>query len=1057
MSIAFVSLLAVAAFPADADASLSLQRIGALVNANLDIDGKDDQRVDAGIAILDTGVDLENPHLNVIEAVDCTEASAENEYACDESPGAGADDAADGHWHGTTTALAVAGIDDGSGFLGVAPGARIYGVDEVVNTADLREKVQAEYEECLKVGGKEVECAEQTVHHWDLSAQIAATKWVTAHADEIDVAVGGPGRTCTIELVPGWYSVCSDEEQVDEYHAAVKEMVDAGVVFVTVSTPARSDVSAGIGGSSPEDAIITSVVAEGDGLPGGKYESNPCPNPFNPFEFEDEDDTRWSLSGWGEGVAIAAPACAFSGAIPQVAGAAALLASADHPESREDVEAIREALIDAGDTGEIAKGGWHDNSPDGIKEPLLDVSDEELFDPVMLPGCNVAAAPEVESDVDGDGHADLVTMHPDGSVTVHGGGEGGAGLQFASGVDSRDEQGSLTPALYSGSGDYAVDVADVSGDGCADLVTLNSNGDAIVYPGRPDRSFGFPIPSLEGTLDPALLKTGGHEPIAAADVTGDGYADLVSYDDQSDHLTVYPGSAAGTFEAGETTAETVYSALHTASGEYFLDAADVTGDGKADLVSMTTWKDLYTRAGKADGTFAAAVSSQWGNVDPALDNGSGREPFGVADVTGDGKADLVLGQSGSVYVYPAQSGVDLGRFGTPKASGGTTPSTTFGTSPGFEFPGILDIDGNGNADVVLAHTAGQVYVAGGQGDGSFKTSASVSFTAGFLKSTQHFQNQNADGSELVIEKPALRRRGCAANGCLTPTPTNPASGFGAAGRNSGYSIYPAEPDGDVLQRFWTAGTGWSGWGWHDSPPRGQATSESAAVSPTSSSDYIFVTGADQALWEKHWTDAAGRWSDWSSLGGALATDPGPAAVSLQSGTMDVFARTASDKSVIRKSWTSGSGWGSWVTVSGTSATTGIGATSRSGVLNLFMRDARGDITQRWWTPSSGWSSLGSHGSPPAGAATSAPAAASLSGSVHLFARGSDQALWEKVWVDSASRWSEWTSLGGVLRSGPAATSPTSGEVHVFARFANDSYFRKRWSEAEGWSGWEPVY
>jgi hypothetical protein len=123
-----------------------------------------------------------------------------------------------------------------------------------------------------------------------------------------------------------------------------------------------------------------------------------------------------------------------------------------------------------------------------------------------------------------------------------------------------------------------------------------------------------------------------------------------------------------------------------------------------------------------------------------------------------------------------------------------------------------------------------------------------------------------------------------------------------------------------------------------------------------------------------------------------------------------------------------------------------------------MRNSEGDVVQRWWTESTGWSEQGWHGHPPGGPATSAPAAVlPAEGSVHIFVRGADHALWEKVWSAASEEWSEWTSLGGVLRSGPAVISPAAGEIHLFARAANDSYWRKRWSEAAGWSRWEPVY
>ena len=49
-----------------------IHRIFADGNLNLDIDGSDDLRVDADVAVLDTGIDFDHPDLNLVMAVDCT-------------------------------------------------------------------------------------------------------------------------------------------------------------------------------------------------------------------------------------------------------------------------------------------------------------------------------------------------------------------------------------------------------------------------------------------------------------------------------------------------------------------------------------------------------------------------------------------------------------------------------------------------------------------------------------------------------------------------------------------------------------------------------------------------------------------------------------------------------------------------------------------------------------------------------------------------------------------------------------------------------------------------
>ena len=77
------------------------------------IDGVD-QRVDADVAIVDTGIDKQNGDLNVVGGVNC---STSNPNAWD-----------DGNGHGTHVAGIVGAIDNGQGVVGVAPGVRLWAV-----------------------------------------------------------------------------------------------------------------------------------------------------------------------------------------------------------------------------------------------------------------------------------------------------------------------------------------------------------------------------------------------------------------------------------------------------------------------------------------------------------------------------------------------------------------------------------------------------------------------------------------------------------------------------------------------------------------------------------------------------------------------------------------------------------------------------------------------------------------------------------------------------------------------------------------------------------------
>ena len=105
-----------------------IDRIFAMGNANIDIDGADDFRVDVDVAVIDTGVDFQHPDLNVQFGVNCT-AGNPFRAKCQTGTNAGDDD----HYHGTHVAGTIGALDNGFGVVGVAPGARIHPV-KVLNS-----------------------------------------------------------------------------------------------------------------------------------------------------------------------------------------------------------------------------------------------------------------------------------------------------------------------------------------------------------------------------------------------------------------------------------------------------------------------------------------------------------------------------------------------------------------------------------------------------------------------------------------------------------------------------------------------------------------------------------------------------------------------------------------------------------------------------------------------------------------------------------------------------------------------------------------------------------
>ena len=331
-----------------------IARVRATQNATADIDSTDDARVNVDVAIIDTGVDQLHPDLNVFKRTNCVPAG-EDPIAGEGIKNCVNESGTDLNGHGTHVAGTVAAIDNGSGVVGVAPGARLWSV-RVLG----------------KFGGT-------------ASWVVAGVEWVTARSSEIEVANMSLGGE------PGVPYPALEE--------AITASVQAGVVYVAAAGNDHLHASS-VSPAKHPDVITVSALADYDGLSGG--EGQPLSNggkehceKVDTFNYGEDDTLAW-FSNRGSAVEVVAPgACIYSTvpgggydfkdgtsmAAPHVAGAAALLASKSNPGNKAQVEAIRQQLIDEGGqdwndrylwNGRELTGGTF-SPPDGLQEPLLDV------------------------------------------------------------------------------------------------------------------------------------------------------------------------------------------------------------------------------------------------------------------------------------------------------------------------------------------------------------------------------------------------------------------------------------------------------------------------------------------------------------------------------------------------------------------------------------------------------------------------------------------------------------------------------------------------------------
>ena len=202
--------------------------------------------------------------------------------------------------------------------------------------------------------------------------------------------------------------------------------------------------------------------------------------------------------------------------------------------------------------------------------------------------------------------------------------------------------------------------------------------------------------------------------IGAADLSGDGKTDLV-VSSASNGLGVFLGNGNGTFQPMVT------YALDPLMNS--LTLADINGDGKLDAIVVGSSRtDILL--GNGDGTFQSKTTFGASGTNVVL-----------ADVNGDNQLDLIV--SPNVIVYLGNGN------GTFKSQSATAAAARPALAVG-------DFNGDGKPDLIYAYAAFGVRVLLGNGNGTFKTSTAASLN-GFPNAISAV-DINGDGKlDFVVE------------------------------------------------------------------------------------------------------------------------------------------------------------------------------------------------------------------------------------------------------------------------------------------------------------------
>jgi Ca2+-binding RTX toxin-like protein len=271
---------------------------------------------------------------------------------------------------------------------------------------------------------------------------------------------------------------------------------------------------------------------------------------------------------------------------------------------------------------------------------------------------------------------------------------------------------------------YPRQVADVNGDGRADIVGF---GDNFVFTslGQVDGTFsGLIVASNDFNVNGGGWTSFNQYPRQVADVNGDGRADIVGFG--NDFVFTSLGQADGTF-SGLIVAHEDFSVGDTwvSFDRYPRQVADVNGDGRADIVGFAS-DAVYVSLGQTNGTFGQAFVANTSYTESDTWVSFDLYPRQVADVNGDGRADIVGFANEGVYVSLGQ--VD-GTFGAAIFAHNDFNVIGGGWTSFDKYPRqVADVNGDGRADIV-GFGQDNVYITFGQANGTF---------AGFVVATSDF-------------------------------------------------------------------------------------------------------------------------------------------------------------------------------------------------------------------------------------------------------------------------------------------------------------------------------
>lgn len=314
------------------------------------------------------------------------------------------------------------------------------------------------------------------------------------------------------------------------------------------------------------------------------------------------------------------------------------------------------------------------------------------------------------ADMDGDGRADVITLNRQANTMSFFFNNSTIGnIRMAQRIDFNADPYPLRIVL-----------SDINADGRPDVVLLNDG--PIMGTSNPSR-----VAVLSNYMNPggggfggvfSMFTTNGTQGLCVADMNGDALPDIVVSNGSTGTITVYPNT---TWYGGSTISFGQKIDYTNMGHPDKLISTDVDNDGRPDLIAVDVNGNTFTvyRNISAGGKFALAPGTAYPK-DPAFANSTSTT---FADWNGDGKVDLGFGRSSSGLISLWQNnGTGTPPF-TPVIDIPVSHSDTWffnGDLDGDSKPDLIALSPGENSLSILRNTIGDPVITSLSADTAYK-------------------------------------------------------------------------------------------------------------------------------------------------------------------------------------------------------------------------------------------------------------------------------------------------------------------------------------------------